>query len=315
MPTLNPDWTERNPSDLGMALLELLAYEGDRLSYFQDAVANEAYLDTLRTRISARRHARLVDYVMHDGRNAWAPVHLQVDSTVPVELARGTPLFTKLLAPLPGQSVPPPTVIPSGAITVESLRRNPDLASVRAFETAHTVSVHRDNNEIRIHTWGEEECCFAPGMIEAYLYSVPAGLTTARVPALKAGDYVVFEEVAGPRTGAPADADPGHRQLVRLEEVAELTDPLYARTLVSDVLQIRRVGQPALPLMRVRWRRQDALRFPLCLSARLAGGALVRHVSVARGNIVLADHGLTTEETSARRPSRSTAGCRSAAGP
>ena len=73
LPTLNPDWTEQNPSDLGMALLELLAYEGDRLSYFQDAVANEAYLDTLRTRISARRHARLVDYRMHDGRNAWAP--------------------------------------------------------------------------------------------------------------------------------------------------------------------------------------------------------------------------------------------------
>jgi hypothetical protein len=104
LPTLNPDWTERNPSDLGMALLELLAYEGDRLSYFQDAVANEAYLDTLRTRISARRHARLVDYRMHDGRNAWAPVHVEVDIAAPVQLARGTALFTKLLAPLPGQT-------------------------------------------------------------------------------------------------------------------------------------------------------------------------------------------------------------------
>ena len=114
LPTLNPDWTERNPSDLGMALLELLAYEGDRLSYFQDAVANEAYLDTLRARISARRHARLVDYRMHDGRNAWAPVHIEVSSAAVVQLARGTPLFTRLLAPLPGTSLAAGTGHPGG---------------------------------------------------------------------------------------------------------------------------------------------------------------------------------------------------------
>jgi hypothetical protein len=297
LPTLNPDWTERNPSDLGMALLELLAYEGDRLSYFQDAVANEAYLDTLRTRISARRHARLVDYRMHDGRNAWAPVHVEVSIAAPVQLARGTPLFTKLLAPLPGQTLLPGPVMPAGSITVEGLARNPDLAEVAAFETAHDVTLHRDNNELRIHTWGDEECCLAPGVTEVYLYSVPEGLTTARVPVLEAGDYLVFEEVVGPRSGADADADPAHRQLVRIEEVAELTDPLYARALVGDVLQIRRSGQPALPLMRVRWRRADALRFPLCLSARLDDDTLLRNVSVARGNIVLADHGLTFEET------------------
>jgi hypothetical protein len=297
LPTLNPDWTETNPSDLGIALLELLAYEGDRLSYFQDAVANEAYLDTLRTRISARRHARLVDYRMHDGRNAWAPVHLQVDAAAPVQLARGTPLFTKILAPLPGQTLPPDVVIPSGAITVDALARDPDLATVAAFETAHTVTLIRDNNEIRLHTWGEEECCLPVGTIEAYLYSVPEGLTTAREPMLQPGDYLVLEEALGPRTGVAADADPGHRQLVRIETVADLTDPLYERTLVADVLQIRRTAHPALPLLRVTWRRADALRFPLCLSARLAGGALVRNVSVARGNIVLADHGLTCDET------------------
>ena len=297
LPTLNPDWDERNASDLGIALLELLAYEGDRLSYFQDAVANEAYLDTLRARISARRHARLVDYQMHDGRNAWAPVQILVSAAAPVQLARGTPLFSKLLAPLRGQNLPPGAVIAAGAITVDSLAHNPDLASVAAFETAFTATLHHDNNEIRLHTWGEEECCLPAGTTEAYLYSVPDGFTTARVPLVEEGDYLVFEEVRGPRTGAEADADPAHRQLVRVEQVAELTDPLYARALVSDVLQIRRTGQPALPLLHVTWRRQDALRFPLCLSARLAGGALVRNVSVALGNIVLADHGLTSEET------------------
>jgi hypothetical protein len=59
--TPSPSWAERRPSDIGVTLVELLAYAGDRLSYEQDAVANEAYLDTARQRTSMRRHARLVD--------------------------------------------------------------------------------------------------------------------------------------------------------------------------------------------------------------------------------------------------------------
>ena len=41
-----PAWKERNPADLGIALVETLAYAADHLSYFQDAVATEAYLGT-----------------------------------------------------------------------------------------------------------------------------------------------------------------------------------------------------------------------------------------------------------------------------
>ena len=182
LPALNPDWTERNPSDLGMALVELLAYEGDRLSYSQDAVANEAYLDTLRTRISARRHARLVDYRMHDGRNAWAPVHVEVDTATPVSLARGTPLLTKLLAPLPGQSTPPGVVVPNGAITVEALARVPELADRGRLRDGSHGHPAPGQQRVRIHTWGEEECCLAPGVTEAFLYSVPQGLTAPASP-------------------------------------------------------------------------------------------------------------------------------------
>ena len=57
-----PDWPETHVPDIGVMLVELLAYAGDQLSYYQDAVATEAYLGTARQRISVRRHARLVDY-------------------------------------------------------------------------------------------------------------------------------------------------------------------------------------------------------------------------------------------------------------
>ncbi|MDD4447316.1 MAG: hypothetical protein PHN61_06525, partial [Methanothrix sp.] len=43
-----PDWKERSPADLGIVLTELLAYVGDYLSYYQDAVTTEAYLTTAR---------------------------------------------------------------------------------------------------------------------------------------------------------------------------------------------------------------------------------------------------------------------------
>ena len=92
---LSPQWTERNAADMGVALVEVLAFVGDYLSYQQDAVATEAYLGTARRRISTR-HALLVDYVMDEGCNARAWVHIEVDAdTGP--LPKGTRVFTRIL--------------------------------------------------------------------------------------------------------------------------------------------------------------------------------------------------------------------------
>lgn len=81
--TLMPDWLDRSPADLGVTLAELLAHAGDHLSYFQDAVATEAYLRTARQRTSVRRHTRLIDYAMHEGSNARAFVCLRPTRDLP----------------------------------------------------------------------------------------------------------------------------------------------------------------------------------------------------------------------------------------
>ncbi|HEY2637169.1 MAG TPA: putative baseplate assembly protein, partial [Solirubrobacteraceae bacterium] len=243
----------------------------------------EAYLETLRHRISARRHARLIDYRMHDGRNAWTALALDVAGDG--SIVRGTPVMTAL----------PPDHDPL-AVTVEALDRDPALRDVVVFETAHDAELHAVNDTLRIHTWGDEECCLPAGATEAYLYAVPAG--TAQRPVLAVGRRLVLAEVLGPRTGNPADADPTHRVLVELEEVDDTpTDPLYSRSILADgALQLRGPGDQALPLTRVRWRRADALAAPLCLSARLDDGTLARNVAIAKGNVILADHGLTRTE-------------------
>ena len=46
-----PDWTEQHEPDIWITLVELLAYIGDDLSYYEDAVATEAYLQTARNRV------------------------------------------------------------------------------------------------------------------------------------------------------------------------------------------------------------------------------------------------------------------------
>ena len=79
----------RHVPDLGIALVELFAYVGDYLSYFQDAVATEAYLATARLRPSVRRHARLIDYAMHEGCNARAWVVVTIKPNPPA--AGGSP--------------------------------------------------------------------------------------------------------------------------------------------------------------------------------------------------------------------------------
>ena len=296
-PRLNPTSTETNPSDLGIALIELLAYAGDRLSYFQDAVANEAYLDTLRHRISARRLAKLIDYRMHDGRNAWAAVHIAVSSQTTLPL--GTKILSRIGSPLAEDTSPPGVIVASSKIDAQSMETDPALVAVVVFESTFAITLEPANNEIRLHTWGNEECCLARGTTEAFLYTSLPGSNTAVVPVLHKSDYLLIEEVLGPSTGARADADPSHRQLLMIEEEPEaMNDPLFSNQLLpGGVLQERVPADQALPLLHVRWRTADQLALPFCLSAKLANGTLIHNVSVLRGNMVLADHGLTTQET------------------
>ncbi len=75
-----PDWQEQHIPDTGIVIVEILAYVADYLSYYQDAVATEAYLGTARQRISVRRHVRLVDYHIHEGCNARTWLFISVSS-------------------------------------------------------------------------------------------------------------------------------------------------------------------------------------------------------------------------------------------
>lgn len=255
MSLLAPQWTERLPADVGVAMVELLAYVADELSYRQDAVATEAYLGTARSRVSLRRHARLVDYRVHDGCNARAWVQVRVGSPSVV-----LPAGTTLLSTVPGL---PPRIVPLSRNHEVAMAANPVV-----FETVEEAVLDADLNELRFWTWGEQGCCLAEGATSATL--------RGHHPALRAGDVVVLAETVSPTTGTPEDADPTKRVAVRLVDVVSSTDPsggLFA----GGTTQVTEI----------RWHPADALPFPLCLN-RLEGDL---ETAAAWGNIVLADHG------------------------
>lgn len=287
----NPTWLETNPSDLGIMLLEILAYEGDYLSYFQDVVANEAFLDTVRKRISAKRHARLVDYHMHDGRNAWTYVHLQIAQTSTATagtLGPGLQLLTRIDVPLRHQLAPPPVTIDPDLIDYDT---DPALADVKVFETSASVRFNLLHNELRLHTWGNHQCTLPAGTTVCHLFAIQGG-NTAVLPDLMPGDWLLLEEVIGPFTGAAADANPKHRQVVRIKRADKVTDQLFSTALDMFGQPIVRIP-PANPLqvLEVAWDSSDALTFCLCLSTMLSNGKVVGALSVGRGNIIPADHG------------------------
>jgi hypothetical protein len=260
---LMPNWQERNPADLQVALVELLAYVGDRLSYYQDAAATEAYLGTARKRISIRRHARLVDYFMHDGCNARAWVFLEVEAGTRVNLLKGTTLLTRCSS--------------------ENIVMDPDnldkiltAEKPQVFETMFDITLHSSHNTIHFYTWGDSNCCLPQGATKATLYNDPRLFLTEE-------DFLLFEEIKSPVTGEPRDSDPTRRHVVRITHREHIVDRLDGTRVVN-----------------IQWHEDDALPFPFCISTTIKEGSLERiisNVSTARGNIVLADHGQTITET------------------
>jgi hypothetical protein len=141
------------------------------------------------------------------------------------------------------------------------------------FETMADATLYAVHNEILFYTFGDSRCCLPRAATRAAL------IDSGKKLRLQPGDMLVFEEKLGPDTGDMADANPNHRQAVRLTCVTRLTDPLYKQDYAD-----------------IEWAAEDALAFPLCLSAITDddhGSRPVANVSVALGNLVLADHGRT----------------------
>ncbi|MBF0686746.1 MAG: putative baseplate assembly protein [Cellulomonas sp.] len=251
---LDPAAGDGEPAELRTTLVEVLAYAADQAAWFGDAVATEAYLGTARTRPAVRRHARLLDYPVHEGCNTRAFVQLRLAagrSATGTQLRPGALLLTRL---------------PDQGATVR-LADLPDAltSAPQGFHVLEAPSTFSDaHQEIAIHTWGENSCRLPAGATD--LWVVDDGRLM-----LAPGDLVALTQTRSPVTLLPQDADPELRHVVRLTDVGPpVTDPLLA-------------GGTARNL---RWDDDDALPFDLDVRVETSP------VAAVDGNLVLVDHGL-----------------------
>lgn len=142
---------------------------------------------------------------------------------------------------------------------------------------------YEEHNRLRFYTWKQAECCLPKGTISATLLDrwLDDNHHRRALEHLREGDVLILEELINPRTGNPADVDLSHRHVVRITSVTPAVDPL------GDV-----------PVVEITWDAADALPFALTLSAigPPPECVLLEDISVARGNVVLVDHGETVRE-------------------
>jgi hypothetical protein len=262
-----PEWNEQQVPDVNVTLLELLAYAGDQLSYYQDAVATEAYLATARKRVSVRRHARLLDYRMHEGCNARVWISLSADAdSGPID-PREIVFSTAATASRPAQYFEP-------------------LGNEPLYVYAAHAPMH-------LYAWGNRTCRLAAGATAATLRDAwePAagGEPQRALRRLAAGAYVLFERVLDVVDGNVIAAGRLERHVVRLTHVRRDVDRLYD-----------------IPIVEVGWASVDRIPFALAIAAPDPSGAAKPplELSVAWGNVVPADHGrsLDAPETLAPVP-------------
>ena len=190
-----PAWQETHAPDLGIALVELMAYTGDYLSYFQDAVATEAYLGTARKRISVRRHARLVDYAMHEGCNARAWITLKTDTDL--QLDPKQIFFITAFPGAPGN----PVLTPADLVNIQST--DYEVFEVMPAQSGATIFIYASHSTIDFYTWGDCQCCLAKGATSATLVDawVPA-------PGASGGTPPAAGAPTQPANPAPSSAAP-----------------------------------------------------------------------------------------------------------
>ncbi len=263
-----PGWQSTSEADFDQVLIDLFAAAGDELSDYQDRVMGEAYLATTRQRVSLARHARLVDYHLHEGNQASTWLALEVVAgQAPFSL--GDPGMDEELVAWTG----PDSTLPTAVFFATRERRLPADSSTHQRQRFDPAV-----NRLRLHTWRNAQPALRAGSTSADLVP-PAGLATeADADVLR--DLVrngllrqlLVSEQLNPLTGLLPGRRLQKRQLLRLS-----TGPEAAESLHDSIV--------GTWLVRVHWRTEDALQADYSFTT-FCSGTPVEDISMFFGNLV-----------------------------
>ncbi len=233
-----PAWTDRLEADAGVMMVEVLSALADEMAYYQDRISREAYLETATQRRSIRRHARLVDYSIHDGLGAtvWLDVTVKPGNggVLNPEIAAGADVF---------------------AASDNGTQINFEVG--QGIEEVLQTKMYRiaaESNEFLPHLWDEDQTCLAPGTTSLYLQGHhDANLALLdQPPGQKRGKWVLLKTV-------PTNpSQPARLQMVRLIRVTEDHDPVFNQDITL-----------------IEWEEEQALRFEFDLTILSVRGNMV----------------------------------------
>jgi hypothetical protein len=269
----HPAWKDRLEADLGMMLAEMMSAMGDEFAYYQDRIARERYFETASQRRSLRRHARLVDYFLHDGKGGTTWLDFTVDAAAPVHVvSSGTPVWVRPPSVLPGEIAdqrrgrsPSVYEVGHGIVQGHSGLTPPlgVLASQANIYHSPNFNLRNGANELNAYQWDDNDKCLLVGSTSVYVsghHAADLPLEDFTNPDV-AGKWVVLKT-------NPNDASvPVRTWLVRLISVTDEVDPLIPQNIT-----------------RLEWEEAQATPFEMELETL-----------VVRGNIVPATAGETLE--------------------
>ena len=94
IPDYVPNWTNRDPADFGIALIELFSYMGDILNYYIDRSANEAFIGTASQRENVLQIARLLGYKPVENTASTVTLTFYNSTASPITVPAGTRVAT-----------------------------------------------------------------------------------------------------------------------------------------------------------------------------------------------------------------------------
>jgi len=267
-----PGWISTSEADHDQVLIDVFAAAADEMSDYQDRVMAEAYLSTTRKRVSLARHARLVDYHLHEGN--------QATTWLAVDVVGGQAPFTlsdQELVVWTGDDPPE-----ADAIFFASRQRRLVASQRQRLDPLL--------NRLRVHTWRNAQPALAANSTSADIAPLSGLASQAQADGLR--DLVrnglwremLIAEVLNPLTGAVAGRHRGKRQLLRLIAGHDV-DRGAAESIFDPVTSTW--------IVRVHWRDEDALRFDYSFTTFCPGPppTTVEDVSIFYGNLVRVHEG------------------------
>jgi hypothetical protein len=273
----HPDWADRLEADVGMMLTEVMSALGDEFAYYQDRVSREGYFETATQRRSLRRHTRMVDYHLHDGKGGTTWLDFTVDASAIV--FAGTQVWARPAIVLPADT---PADRRSRSLSVYEVGHgivqghnglNPPLGvlpSQANIFPSSSFNLRKEATQMTAYQWDENDTCLLVGSTFLHVEGHHAAdlpledFTNPDVP----GKWVVLKT-------NPNDASvPARAWLVRLIRVTDEVDPL----------NLDPVTLLPTKITRLEWEEAQVTPFEMEMETL-----------VVRGNIVPATAGETLE--------------------